>query len=266
MNKRIQQYFAFAFGVIFVSILLTLSVYFPNPTSFQYTVFKTVLSLSAAGVAAMIPGFLQVNISAWLRAGGALAVFVVVYFYNPAQLVVNQTKVDSKVQLVDYSVSYPDSDVLMPEIDVKFRNTGDQVAFIKRVEFDTLGEATLEDCNKPLYSLIEASANYDINLLENPIKDISHSIKPADVDRIKLRVFRTSGGPTLTVYKVTLKVIYDEDNKAATSDPIFLKMVGPTVMAGSFSPGVSEQQWNECVARNKTTFGKIGYKVYEDDK
>src|SRR5258706_2185902 len=35
----------------------------------------------------MIPGFLQVTISGWVRAGGALGVFMVIYFSNPAGLV-----------------------------------------------------------------------------------------------------------------------------------------------------------------------------------
>ncbi|HCG7109428.1 TPA: hypothetical protein NJ338_004995 [Vibrio parahaemolyticus] len=267
MNKRTQQIAAFSFGVVFVSILLTLAIFFSTPTSFQYLVFKTVLSLAAAGIAAMVPGFLQVTLATWLRAGGALAVFVVVYFYNPAQLFVSQQKTDSKVQLVDYSVAYPESEVLMPEIDVKLRNTGDQVAFIKKIEFDVLGEATFENCNRPSYRLVEASAEYDVDILGSRGKEISHSIKPADVDRFKVRVFRANGGPTLTVYKVALNVVYDEDNKVATSsEPIFLKMVGPAVPVGSFIPGVSEQEWNACVDRNREAFGKIGYKVYKDDE
>lgn len=267
VNKRMQQIAAFGFGVVFVSILLILAISFSNPTPFQYLVFKTVLSLAAAGIAAMIPGFLQVNIATWLRAGGALAVFVVVYFYNPAQLLVIQPKLDSKVQLVDYSIEYPESDVLVPEIDVKLRNTGDQVAFIKRIVFDVLGEATFEDCNQPHYSLVEASAKYDVDILGSRSKEISHSIKPADVDRFKVRVFRPTGGPTLTVYKVALNVVYDEDSKVTTSsEPIFLKMVGPIVPLASTSGGVSEQEWNACVSRNRTAFGKIGYTVYEDDK
>lgn len=78
---------AFVFGVVFVIVLLTVAVFFPNPTAFQYTIFRSVLSLAAAGVAAMIPGFISLSVSKWLRAGGALAVFAVVYFYNPAALV-----------------------------------------------------------------------------------------------------------------------------------------------------------------------------------
>tara|TARA_B100001964_G_C14253798_1_gene611261 strand:- start:3758 stop:4369 length:612 start_codon:yes stop_codon:yes gene_type:complete len=86
LTKKLQQILAFSFGVAFVIVLLVIAVVIPSPTPFQYTVFRVVLALAAAGVAAMIPGFLQVNISGWLRAGGALGVFAVVYFYNPAEL------------------------------------------------------------------------------------------------------------------------------------------------------------------------------------
>ena len=40
-----------------------------------------------SGVAAVIPGFLTVNVSNWVKAGGAIAVFVIVYFFSPAKLV-----------------------------------------------------------------------------------------------------------------------------------------------------------------------------------
>lgn len=88
MKKRTQQLFAFGFGVTFVVTMLILAIAFPNPTPFQYTVFRVTLALATAGVTAMIPGFIEIELPNWLRAGGALAVFVVVYFYNPASLVV----------------------------------------------------------------------------------------------------------------------------------------------------------------------------------
>ena len=86
MQKSHEKVLAFVFGVVFVVVLLAVAFFVPNPTAFQYTVFRIVLALAAAGVAAMIPGFLAVNISTWLRAGGALAIFVIVYFYAPAAL------------------------------------------------------------------------------------------------------------------------------------------------------------------------------------
>ena len=53
MNKSLERYLAFGFGVIFVVVLLVLAYRFPYPTPFQYTVFRIVLALAAGGVAAI---------------------------------------------------------------------------------------------------------------------------------------------------------------------------------------------------------------------
>ena len=70
--------------------MLILAFRFPHPTPFQYNIFRITLSLAAAGIAAMMPGFINLEITSDLglliRAGGAIAVFVLVYFYNPAHL------------------------------------------------------------------------------------------------------------------------------------------------------------------------------------
>jgi hypothetical protein len=77
---------AYLFGVAFVVALIVIAIVFPKPSAFQFFVFRVVLALAAAGVAAMIPGFLSVQLGAVVRAGGAIAVFVIVYFLNPARL------------------------------------------------------------------------------------------------------------------------------------------------------------------------------------
>jgi hypothetical protein len=87
VNKQNERALAFTFGVVFVVALIALALFVPHPTAFQYTVFRIVLSLAAAGVAITFTGFLQVTLSAWIKAGGALAVFVLVFFYNPVSLV-----------------------------------------------------------------------------------------------------------------------------------------------------------------------------------
>ena len=88
MTNKMQRILAFIFGIFFLIVLLILAIIFPDPTPFQYIVFKTVLSIAVAGFIAMVPGFLEVSISNWLRAGGALAFAVIVYFYNPADLII----------------------------------------------------------------------------------------------------------------------------------------------------------------------------------
>jgi hypothetical protein len=78
---------AFSFGVIFIITLIVLAIAFPNPTSFQYTVFRIVLAMSVAGVMAIIPGYIEVRWKQCIQAGGAIAAFVIVYFFSPAHFI-----------------------------------------------------------------------------------------------------------------------------------------------------------------------------------
>ena len=87
--KRTERIAVFVFGVSFVAALLVLAIAFPEPTEFQYTIFRIVLAVAVAGVAVFLPGFMEANIGNMVRAGGAMAIFAVVYFVNPAGLVSN---------------------------------------------------------------------------------------------------------------------------------------------------------------------------------
>jgi hypothetical protein len=91
MSRKFQILLSLAFGVAFMIVMLVMSFARPDPTSFQYLVFRVALALAGAGVAAIFLGFIEVTFGKWLRAGGALAVFAVVYFLNPAQLVEKPT-------------------------------------------------------------------------------------------------------------------------------------------------------------------------------
>ncbi|MFZ6777228.1 hypothetical protein ACO0LD_10430 [Undibacterium sp. Ji83W] len=84
------------FGVFFIIAILAINLFIPNPTPTQQETFKIVLALAAAGVAGIFAGFLHVQ-SKWkkfsIRAGGALAVFVVVFMINPATLLSKPTSI-----------------------------------------------------------------------------------------------------------------------------------------------------------------------------
>lgn len=85
-DKRWEVIAAFAFGCVFLVVILLIALFKPLPSPFEYTVFRIIISLAAAGIGAILPGFLDVRFKNWLRAGGALALFVVVYFFSPAAL------------------------------------------------------------------------------------------------------------------------------------------------------------------------------------
>ena len=82
---------AFTFGVLFVTALLVFALFVPNPTIQQFEIVRIILALAAGGVAAIVRGLFEAfklgaGANLALRAGGALAVFVMIlYFYSPAR-------------------------------------------------------------------------------------------------------------------------------------------------------------------------------------
>ena len=81
-NFQLDKILAYVFGIVFISAILALAFFDRNPSNFAVGVYKTVLALAAAGVAAMIPGFIDVNVQPFVRSGGAIAVFVIVFFFS----------------------------------------------------------------------------------------------------------------------------------------------------------------------------------------
>ncbi len=76
-----------AIGVGLVLVMLVIAFLIPDPTSFQLLVFRVILALGAAGVGALIPGFIELKYRDWIRAGGAAAFFALVYLINPPELI-----------------------------------------------------------------------------------------------------------------------------------------------------------------------------------
>ncbi len=62
-------------GIIFLVVLITLSLLRPEWSAQNGMLFKTMLALAAAMVAALIPGFLHLNANEYVKASGALGVF-----------------------------------------------------------------------------------------------------------------------------------------------------------------------------------------------
>lgn len=77
----------FAFGVVFVLALSGFALQTPDPSSFQYKVAGIVMALAAAGVAALVPGFIEVKYRPLARATGAFGVLLlvaIIFFWSDA--------------------------------------------------------------------------------------------------------------------------------------------------------------------------------------
>jgi hypothetical protein len=79
----INALLAFVFGIVFLTTMLGFAYFVPNPSPFSQWVFVVTTSLAGAGIGAVIPGILNVTLP-YARAGGALAVFLLVFLNKPA--------------------------------------------------------------------------------------------------------------------------------------------------------------------------------------
>jgi hypothetical protein len=78
--------FVVILGAIFTIVPLILTVMVQDLNQSSYQIIKIVLALGCAGVAAGIPGVLEADLHNGIKAGGAIAVFVIIYFFSPAAL------------------------------------------------------------------------------------------------------------------------------------------------------------------------------------
>lgn len=79
--------FAIVSGLVLVVALLILAYAVKNPTELQEWVFRVVMSLAAAGLGSALPGFIKLEgkiaPNQTVQAGGAIALFLVVFFSFP---------------------------------------------------------------------------------------------------------------------------------------------------------------------------------------
>jgi tetratricopeptide (TPR) repeat protein len=92
----LQVVLAFAFGVIFCGILAYAGLRTtPITDPGQFFLLRVLAALSAAGVASMIPGMLQLRIGEGrlfaIRGAGAIAAFAIVFLVNPPELIAKPT-------------------------------------------------------------------------------------------------------------------------------------------------------------------------------
>jgi hypothetical protein len=82
------------FGVIALAGITIISLFVPNPSEWQMFIFRGVFAISLAAIAAIIPGFINVKSKFKTKnhyhsvvAGGAIAIFIIVWEVNPPALI-----------------------------------------------------------------------------------------------------------------------------------------------------------------------------------
>jgi hypothetical protein len=80
----VKTLIAFVFGAIFVITILVFTAVVKNPSPTEIWTYRIILALAAAGVAAILPGFIDIKYKGFVQAGGAIGVFVLILLAFPA--------------------------------------------------------------------------------------------------------------------------------------------------------------------------------------
>jgi hypothetical protein len=88
--RHLYTLLAWGSGVVFLAALLAISLLWANPTPSQLKVQASIMALAAGGFSTVISGLLNISSRVGgqlaIGAGGAFAVLILYYFYNPAVL------------------------------------------------------------------------------------------------------------------------------------------------------------------------------------
>jgi Leucine-rich repeat (LRR) protein len=114
-----------------------------------------------------------------------------------------------------------------PTLDIKLRNTAKQIAFLKRAAFAVQAVWNIHPTYMSM-GVVKSSAQYDVVL---PAKDVpytefinlSQAIRQNSVDRFQITLKIDSD----KIYLVSLKLIYDGDDKFLDCGPLLLFKSGP---------------------------------------
>lgn len=195
----------------------------------------------------------------------ALLEYKKLLFYNvvsevaPASDLCKTIKVNS-LHVVDvYEKENCQVDEFRPTtIEIKFRNAGNQVAFLKEIRIKTVKHwEVLTDRH---HSLVAVSARYDLSIsqLSNSKTKIKvhHEIKPQETDRLELMLSTNyrSDPDGLSLFLLEIDALYNENSEKCLLPPIIVNIKSLFESAGSYFPHYSRAtiELNKAVAEEIT--------------
>ncbi|WP_329561372.1 hypothetical protein OG711_28775 [Streptomyces uncialis] len=159
---------------------------------------------------------------------------------------------DARLAIVDISVGDRGNPA---ELDVKVRNKGRAVSYVKRAEIRVHRARTLPFC--PLPYAVPVSYTYQVELpatdtdlaYSKPL-DLSQAVEPDKVDRFVVELGTKGLGkytPGGALYYLTVRLDYNEGTAGRVeSEPLLVYVAYPVEVAGLTEPGISEPRFRAC--------------------
>lgn len=217
---KILNWKSLSLFVILALIGLGITIMKPDLTAYQQFYLRIFIGLAAAGIAAIIPGFFEINLK-WLentiKAGGAIGVFLLIYWFNPPEF----NKFDEFETLNGkwfYDV-HPSSNAL----GFNSKHYGGTVKF--KTENDKLGK------NLSMNGVIEWKYNENDSLIQikssTGFKTVSGGVT-AD-DKLMYEYQTIDNGKQINGF-IIFDLLRDSENKIAEMNGTFFRTTEPFVL------------------------------------
>lgn len=173
---------------------------------------------------------------------------------------VGSGKTPPQIKLAKLSISDVNVEAgLQQRINAILKNNGDTSAFLLKGKIVVEDAVEMTDCSGTMYHLSEADWTYNVALdTDDPYFEGRHYLAPNEIINFDIMVGRKHGGNELTIYRCHLELEFDEGGPFRTS-AFFLRLTGPMIPLGSFSPGQTPEAWGLCMAENIRRLDQIGY-------
>ncbi len=188
---------------------------------------------------------------------------------------VSPPKEDAAIKIVDTEFVVDDSGFF---IDIKLRNPGDKVAYLKKIEFNMHDIYAMNNPQITNYKLIKPTATYDIvlNKEKKQIFPLSQAVSANGVDRFRIKVASSIAETRMvTVYYFSFVLYYNEDNKTSESQKYVAVFPSTSEWAGCYvshtSMEIAKSNYLELLRISKYNCVKSDaflniLKSYEDSK
>lgn len=101
--QQIHLLWPFLTGAFFLLLVLGIVVFGDSPSPAQYTIYRIIIALGGSGFAVALTGQLEVYFplfqKGYVKAAAAFAVFVILYFFSPVTLTVDESKQEAQRQI-----------------------------------------------------------------------------------------------------------------------------------------------------------------------
>ncbi|EIY4993520.1 hypothetical protein ML021_003096 [Klebsiella quasipneumoniae] len=83
-----NKYITLGIGAVLVILSFAFAMLMDNPSQFKIFIIRSTFAVGCAALASFVPGWINVNVKGYIKAGGAIAIILIFYFFNPPAMLI----------------------------------------------------------------------------------------------------------------------------------------------------------------------------------